>query len=122
MEMKQHVTIVGALHIGCGVLGLFAAAVVFVATVGGGLLSGDAEAIRITGIVGTLVAGLIGVLSMPGIVGGIGLLRRWSWARILVLVLSVFDLAGVPIGTLLGIYSIWVLMQDETAKMFGPCC
>jgi len=117
--MEQHITVVGAPHIGLGVLMLLASAVVFAAVVGGGLISGDPEAIRITAIVGTTISGFLALTSVPGIVGGIGLLKRLSWARILVLILAVLDLFMVPIGTALGIYSIWVLMQDETAEMFA---
>lgn len=108
---------VGALHIGLAALALLAAAIVFVAVVGGGLISGDPEAIRITAIVGTSVSGFLALLSVPGIVGGIGLLKCWSWARILVLILAVLDLFNIPIGTLLGVCTIWVLMQDETAQL-----
>jgi len=34
-------------------------------------------------------------------------------------VLSVPGLLNFPIGTAIGIYSIWVLVQDETARLFG---
>jgi len=37
-------------------------------------------------------------------------------------VLSVLALLNIPIGIGIGIYSIWVLVQDETEKLFGPCC
>ena len=32
------------------------------------------------------------------------------------------ELLNIPIGIAIGIYSIWVLVQDETAKLFasGP--
>ncbi len=121
MSMKEHVTVVAALHIGMSVLVLLAAAIVFVSVVGGGLLSGDLEAIRITGIVGTAVGGFLALLSVPGIMAGIGLLRRWNWARVLTLVFSVFDLLAFPIGTLIAVYSIWVLVQRETEVLFGCC-
>jgi hypothetical protein len=117
--MEQHVTVVGALHIGLAALTLLAAAIVFTAVVGGGLISGDPEAIRITAIVGAAISSFLAVLSVPGIVGGIGLLKRRSWARILVLIVAVLDLFFIPIGTLLGVYTIWVLMQDETAQLFS---
>ena len=45
--------------------------------------------------------------------------RRWSWARWVSLVLAVLDLLLIPVGTLFGIYAIWVLMQDETEAMFA---
>jgi hypothetical protein len=117
--MEQHVTVVGALHIGLAALTLLAAAIVFMAVVGGGLISGDREAIRITAIVGTTVSGFLALLAVPAIVGGIGLLKHLSWARILVLIVAVLDLFLIPFGTLLGIYTIWVLMQDETAQLFA---
>lgn len=121
MSMKQHVTIAAALRIGAGVLWLLLAALIFVAVVGGGLLSGDSEAIRITSIVGTVLAVVFGCLAIPGIVAGVGLLKYQNWARVLSLILSVIDLLVVPIGTLLGIYSIWVLAQKETEVLFGCC-
>jgi len=121
MSMKDHVKLVAALRIGMSVLVLAGAALVFLGVVGGGLLSGDREAIRITGVVGTIVAGVLALFCVPGIVAGIGLLRRQNWARILSLVLSIFDLLLFPIGTITGVYSIWVLAQRETEILFGCC-
>ena len=121
MNMKEHVKIVAALRIGMSMLILVGAAVVFVSVVGGGLLSGDRDAIRITGIVGTLIAAFLTLLAVPGIIAGIGLLRRRNWARILALVLSVFDLLAFPIGTIIGVYSIWILVQREVEVLFGCC-
>ena len=36
----------------------------------------------------------------------------------LVLVLSVFDLINIPIGTIVGVYSIWVLVREDTVELF----
>lgn len=116
--MDEHVTILGALYIAFNALMLFAAIIVFVVIVGGGLLSGDADAIAITSGVGSAIAFLLAILSAPGIIGGIGLLKRRYWARILVLVLGFLNLVHIPLGTLLGIYTIWVLMKEETAQLF----
>lgn len=121
MSMKEHVTVVAVLRIGMSILVLVAAALVFLGVVGGGLLSGDREAMRITGIVGTVVAGVMALFCVPGIVAGVGLLKHWHWARILTLVLSIFDLLAFPIGTLIAVYSIWVLVQRETEVLFGCC-
>jgi hypothetical protein len=125
--MEKHVTVVGAVHIGFAALGILAAVMVFLFVAGGGLIgglvSGDEDiVIPITCCVGTTITFWLLLVSIPGIVGGIGLLRYKSWARYLVLVLSVLALLSVPIGTAIGIYSIWVLVQDETARLFGPCC
>ena len=37
---------------------------------------------------------------------------------VLVLILSAIDLLNIPIGTALGIYTIWVLVQAETVVLF----
>lgn len=117
--MEKHVTVVGALRIGFGALGILVAIFVFALLVGIGALSGDQEAQPILTFVGLGVGLFLGVLSVPGIIGGIGLLRPKPWARYLVLIVSVLDLFNIPIGTAVGAYSIWVLVQDETAQLFA---
>lgn len=122
--MEKHVTVVGAIHIGLSALGILTAAMVLLFIVGGGLvgglISGEEEIIvPITCFVGTAASLWLLLLSVPGIVGGIGLLRYKPWGRYMLLVLSVLALFNIPIGTAIGIYSIWVLVQDETAKLFG---
>jgi len=59
-------------------------------------------------------------MSIPGIVGGIGLLKRKYWARILILVLCFLSLLSIPFGTALGIYGIWILLKSETVEIFNP--
>jgi len=66
-----------------------------------------------------LIAG-IGVLvfSLASIIGSIGVLKKREWGRILLLVISFFTLVKIPLGTILGIYTIWVLLNDETIRLF----
>jgi hypothetical protein len=58
------------------------------------------------------------VVSVAGIVAAAGVLGRRRWGRVLMLVISFFNLLRVPLGTILGGYSIWVLLNDETIKLF----
>lgn len=64
-----------------------------------------------------VVALAIAVCSLPGLIAGFAYLRHREWARITLLVVSFFSLINIPLGTLLGGYSIWVLMQDETIRL-----
>jgi hypothetical protein len=57
-------------------------------------------------------------MSTLGLVGGIGLLSYMSWARYLVIVVAALGCLNIPIGTLKGVYSLWVLLQDDTVKLF----
>ncbi len=118
--MDKHVTAVAALFIAFGTLGVIVALIILVAVVGGGLLSGDEEAIWITSIVGLSIAGPLLLIEPLKIVGGLALLQRRPWARILVLILSFLSLIMFPIGTAYGIYAIWVLMKDDTVRLFAP--
>jgi len=117
--MEKHVTILGVLYIVFSALGILAAIIVSVAVVGGGFLSGEQGTIAVTSIVGPIMAFFLILISIPGIIGGIGLLNRQSWARILVLVLGFLHLIDIPFGTILGIYTIWVLMKKETEQLFA---
>jgi hypothetical protein len=117
-EMEKHIAVVGALQIGLSILGILIGVIVFVVLIGAGMISQDNDAMFILSIIAVSVLSLILILSVPGIIGGIGVLKRREWARILVLVLSAIDLLNIPIGTAVGIYSIWVLIQDETVAAF----
>lgn len=116
--MKNHITVLAALRIGWSAIGIITAIIVFVAVVGGGLISGDQTAIAITSLVGSIIATVVLVLSLPGLIAGIGLLRLRPWSRLLTLILAVFDLMAIPVGTIFGLYTIWVLVQDETVALF----
>jgi len=116
--MKKHITILGTLYIASGCLQVLIAMIVFSLVVGGGVLSCDEEAIAVTSVVGSTIAFFLVLLAAPGIIGGIGLLKYRRWSRILVLILGCLNLFSIPLGTALGIYTIWVVMDDETIELF----
>ncbi len=116
--MDKHVTAVAVIHIGLGALGLIGAFLVFLAVAGGGLLSGDLGVITITSGLALGIGGFLAVTSLPSIIGGVGLLGRERWARILVLIVAVFDVFNVPVGTAVAVYTFWVLLQDDTRRLF----
>ena len=116
--MDQHLRILGVLYIAFNLIALAVAALIFLILTGAGVLSGDAEALFITSTVGMVIGLFLGMLSLPGIVAGIGLLKRREWGRILALILGVLSLLNIPFGTLLGLYSLWVLANQETINLF----
>jgi hypothetical protein len=117
--MDKHLTVLGILYVVLSALGLLVAAVIFLAVAGGGLLSGDLRTMSLGVGIGVLVAGFVAAVSAPGLVAGIGLLRRARWARILALAVAAIHLIEIPIGTALGVYAIWVLVQDESVRLLG---
>ena len=118
MKIEEHITILGALYIGFNTLGIMAAMIVFVTLMGSGIISGDEEALAILTGIATFVSYLLFITCAPGIIGGFGLLKRKNWARILVIVLGFINLLAVPFGTVLGIYTLYVLLKDEAPAEF----
>ncbi len=49
---------------------------------------------------------------------GFGLLRRQSWGRMLGIVVAILALLKFPVGTALGIYTLWVLVPAESAMEY----
>ena len=117
--MKKHVTIVGAIHIGFGLLGLIGAVAVFFAlNFARGFVEGEEVPNMVLKFLSLSLPLLIGFMSTLGLVGGIGLLSQQPWARYLVIVVAALGCLNIPIGTLKGVYSLWVLLQDDTVRMF----
>lgn len=117
--MEKHVTALGALYIAFNILGLIfglGAALLLIGVAG--IPNRYADDLYILDIIGLAIGVLSVVLSVPGILGGIGLLKRKNWARILVIVLGFINLIHIPFGTVLGIYTLWVLLREETTKLF----
>ena len=86
------------------------------------MVSREEIVFAVTFVVATVIGLWILMVSLPRIIGGIALLPYKPWGRYMVLVLSVLALFNIPLGTAIGVYSIWALVNEETAKLFGPCC
>ena len=135
-QLQVHVPIVGWLLIANSLLqmvvGLFVSALIMSGNVLWAELGqlgpavNDPDALRIfqvfntlTSLTAILIGALVIGLAMPALAAGIGLLLRKRWGRILAIIAAVLGLAGIPIGTLIGIYAIFVLMQDAATNHFA---
>jgi hypothetical protein len=124
--MDTHVKVLGVLQIAFGVMGLFGAIallLIFSGTVGLVSVSGDPDAqfaLPIIGITGMALVTFLTLLSLPGVIVGIGLLKLRPWARIAGIVLSILSLMMVPFGTIVGAYGLWVLFSKDTERLFTP--
>jgi hypothetical protein len=62
----------------------------------------------------TLIGGVILGKAAAGFVAGWGLLQREPWARVVTLVVGFLTLFSIPLGTALGIYTLWVLLPTQS--------
>lgn len=124
--MENHVKVVAILHIVLG--GLSALAAILILMIFGGIAgivgtaapSSDAlVAVPVLSVIGGGIFILLLLLTLPAIIAGFGLLSYQPWARVLTIVLSALNLLNVPIGTALGGYSLWVMLNTETQAIFA---
>jgi hypothetical protein len=76
---------------------------------------GGQAAVGVLIVLGSALA--VGGLVSAGV--GLALGRRQPFARLAALFFAVPNLLLAPFGTALGIYSWWVLLNDEARRTFG---
>jgi len=117
--MEKHVNLLSILWIIYGAMGLFFGFVIAAVLFG---ISFVPHQWSIAPGILRLIAWGVGfffmILALPQIIGGIGLMKKHEWARILILVVSFFHLLSFPLGTALAVYSFVILLKDETVKLF----
>ena len=124
--MANHVKVLGAVYIALSALSLFAALFLAMAVGTASAIVGTAAdpndaaiALPIIGIAGTALVAFLVVVSLPGLIAGIGLLKMRPWARIVGIIVAVLSLVHIPIGTIVGIYGLWVLFNKETEALLS---
>ncbi len=127
LSMKRHVDVLGLLYIVWGALSMLIGLAM-------GALAGAAFVIAGSQPPeggGRLAARLVGSAFVSAAVVGLawgglhlwegaGLRRPREWARAIGLVLGAINLFLFPLGTALGIYTLWVLLSDQTRSVFHP--
>lgn len=119
-RVREHVRMVGilwmaysSLFVMMGVIVLFVAKFVVIRI--GQIPNGPPPEVMewLPALVST-VGWLILVKAALGFAAGWGLLQREEWARTFVLVLGFIAILSIPIGTVLGIYTLWVLLPSQS--------
>jgi len=116
--MADHVRIAAILRIVYSSLGLVVAAAMFLFWGGVGAIVSPWLTMVAWG-----VAIMMLVCAAPSLITAWGMLTFRPWARILGIIFAAIDLFNVPVGTALGIYSLWVLLHPATVDLFeqgGP--
>lgn len=119
-QVQVHIPIVAWLLIALNLIVLLVAASLLLLMASAATLVRDLEVRAILPIVGTILPALMGALTLPDFIAAIGLLTRQRWARVLGIVVGFLNLPGFPMGTLVGGYALFVLMQDNASAYFGP--
>ena len=123
--MPSHVDFVGVLFVVWGLLttlvgvstlalGVGAVALITSASRGGG----GTFAAGVTAALFTTLAIIAIIWGSAHVVVGVPLRRRRPWARIIALMLGSVDLLLLPYGTALGVYALYVLLNEKGKALF----
>jgi len=119
--MKDHVKVIAILWIVLGTLYLCLSLFAFLVFFGVAQLPNVEDVSpSILRLIGIVASSLLGAIGLPQLLGGLGLLKHKEWARILMLVVSFLTVFHVPFGTALSVYSMIVLFNGETVRLFQP--
>jgi hypothetical protein len=126
-RVRQHVRLLGilwmaysALHVVAGAAVLIVAQVIF-GGVHGAIHIPNGPPPQVTIWLHPLlsvIGWLILVKAAAGFFTGWGLLQREGWARTFALVIGFVALLNVPLGTALGIYTLWVLLPSQSDEEY----
>ncbi len=122
--MEQHVKIIGIIYIVCGALIVFGGLLLMLSLMVGGAALEAAGTNGIEGV-GAILAGVgfiagLFVIAFGAleIVVAINLRNFKPWARIAQIIISALGLLSIPIGTAIGIYALWALLNKDTIPLF----
>jgi hypothetical protein len=122
---SSHVELVGTLFIVWGILttliglstlalGIGAVAIITSASHGGG----GQVAAGLTAAAFTTLAIIAMVWGVAHVGVGVPLRRHRPWSRLVALMLGSVDLVLMPYGTALGVYALWVLLNEDAKGLF----
>jgi hypothetical protein len=117
--VNRHLRLLAILWLAIGGLRLFAAAAtyavgkVFVVNLPIPFLHG-----RFLGGILAFAASLLLFKAILAFIAGWGLLEHEPWARVFTIVLGFLALLFPPFGTALGIYTLWVLLPEQSEREY----
>lgn len=76
------------------------------------------EAADLVGGIGGIIAFVLILFAIPYWIAGYAILKRFAWGRILGMVLGALALFSIPIGTALGVYTLWAFTRPEAEEAF----
>jgi hypothetical protein len=126
--MTRHIDLLAVFYQMWGALALVAGTAVLVLAIGALAIVTSAERAALgpdmaAGFtVGFFFVFAAGALAWGGIHlwTGYSLRAHKSWARLVGLALAVLNLFFLPVGTALAVYTFWVLLTNETRRLFEP--
>ena len=108
---KTHQKILGALLVAYGALN-FTGGIALLASINiVNIFVDEMEVIQVVTIFSRLIGGILLATAIPAIIAGIGCIQEKEWSKILSLIIGIIYLLFFPVGTIIGLYAIWLNAQ-----------
>ena len=121
--MLGHLELLGRLHLFFGAFGVLAGMSLVILSAGTSAAFVDVAIDAEAGQAGVAILAICGGVLIGGglalALAGRALDKRRRAGRLSALILAVPNLVIVPFGTALGVYTFWVLLNDEARREFG---
>ena len=112
--MNEHRRILGIIYLAWGLIDFFLLVLGLIfANRWLPILVDEPDVLFVSDILTIVFISLMIFKSIPCIIGGAGLLNEKKWAEPLVLIIGCIALFFFPIGSIIGIYTIFVYVQDR---------
>jgi hypothetical protein len=117
--MESHIRFITVLYFVIGILGIISGLIILNSFSD----SSDSNTISLVGIFYTNnITSLHGILllfySIPALIAAFAVKKRKNWGRIFSMVWAVVNIPSFLVGTIVGIYSLWVFLKEDTKKLF----
>jgi len=108
---RTHQKIIGAIFVAYGALN-FTGGIALLASINVvNIFVHEIEVVQFVTLFSRFIGGILLVTSIPAIIAGIGFIQEKDWSKILGLIVGIIYLLFFPIGTLIGIYAIFLNAQ-----------
>jgi len=127
MDIESHKKTLGIIHIVYG--SLITVTFVFIGSIASLIFpfiseeiakdaGGNADEVlfMVSSILRTVFILLLIFSALPSILAGIGLLQKKSWGLVIALIAGCVSIFSFPFGTAIGVYSIYVFVQNNRSK------
>jgi hypothetical protein len=111
--MHKEIELLGALHIAISILYTVVFSAIYAVLFSKGFFSDKESSANIQLVIFAVVGIFLLLFAISGVIAALGTIRSRPWAQMMILILGCLELICVPLGTALGIYTIWIFMHSE---------
>lgn len=111
--MHKEIELLGALHIAISILYTLVFSAIYAVLFSKGFFTGEESSANMQLVIFAVIGAFLLLFAIGGVIASLGTIRSRHWAQMMILILGCLDLICIPLGTALGIYTIWIFMHSE---------